>query len=137
MKFDQSQFQKLKLDPLWTRRTALLFSLICVLSCVAYLGRLPLWVQRVPHFDWLMHFLFLGSLGFCLHKALCERAFPVASWMLPLGPCLASVWSLCDESLQLFSPNRVFSMADMAANLLGIWLFFAVQLYFEKRKAIV
>jgi len=104
---------------------------------MAYMGQLPSWIQRIPHFDWLMHFLLLGGLGFGLHKTLREKNFRFQRWLLPIGPCVVSVWSVLDESMQLFSPNRVFSPADMIANLLGIWLFFVVNVQLQKRKAVL
>jgi VanZ family protein len=64
-----------------------------------------------------------------------DRAVGFYGLTFPLGPMIVSSWSILDESLQLFSPNRSFSFADMAANLIGIWLFYVIYHYGIKRKA--
>lgn len=119
----------------WAIRTAFFFLFIAALSVAAYLGKLPAWTQAFPHFDWAAHFLLLGGLGFCFHRLMRDRAVGFLGMTFPLGPMIVSSWSILDESLQLFSPNRNFSFADMAANLIGIWLFYVIYHYGTKRKA--
>ncbi len=43
---------------------------------------------------------------------------------LPLGPILVTVFSFIDETLQIFSPARSYSLIDLMANWIGIWMFY-------------
>lgn len=118
------------LEKTWTFRLTLYFASLLALSGLAYADRLPEWTHAFPHSDWVAHFLFLGGLGWMLHLAMRRRLW----FWIPVGPGVASVWSLADESFQLMSPHRSFSFADMAANFLGIWLVYGLWLLFQKRK---
>ncbi len=125
------------MDARWVVRTVFFFLFIAALSVTAYLGRLPAWTQAFPHFDWAAHFLLLGGLGFCFHRLMRDRVVGFYGLTFPLGPMIVSSGSILDESLQVFSPNRSFSFADMAANLIGIWLFYVIYHYGIKRKTMV
>lgn len=124
-------------DSRWAARAAGFFLIVTVLSATAYLGKLPAWTQRIPHIDWAMHFLLLGGLGFCFHRLMRDRIVGFIGFTVPAGPLIVSIGSVMDESMQLFSANRVFSYADMTANLIGIWVFYFVYHYWIKRKAAV
>lgn len=101
-----------------------LYILVLVaISVSAYLQLLP---SSLTANDKLGHFILLGTAGFFSHQALNQRMLKTALCPLPLGPALVSIVSVIDELLQMTSTVRSFDLVDMSANLIGIWLFYAI-----------
>lgn len=84
------------------------------------------------HYDVVIHFFLVGSLGFCAALASPSNGkkrffgLPRLVWIV-LGV------SVIEETTQLFRELRGFSFADMAANVLGILVFSRLALMLLRR----
>ena len=125
----------------WSDRiVGLYFSLnrIYVLLVAAYLGFLILLVSlanrgigcalfaaagRMPHGDKLGHAVLMGLFAFLLNGAFrCRRAV-IAGLPVLVGSLIAVVLVSAEELSQNFIATRGFEWLDLAANLVGIFLF--------------
>ncbi len=97
--------------------------ILVIISACAYWQLLP---ASLTANDKLGHFILLGTAGFFSHQALNHRMLKTALFPLPLGPVLVSLVSAIDEFLQIGSTVRSFDLVDLSANLIGIWLFYAI-----------
>jgi undecaprenyl-diphosphatase len=94
-------------------------ALIVVVSQVAYLGRLPLALLRLPYTDKVLHFLIFGSVVFWLNLWLAPRRIgPV-----PLAVGVPFGLAVLEEGAQAFSGWRTAGLDDLAADLAGMVLF--------------
>jgi VanZ family protein len=94
-------------------------ALMVVVSQLAYMGRLPLALLRLPYTDKVLHFLLFGSVVVWLSLWLGPRRLagvPVAV-ALPFG------LAVLEEGAQAFSRQRSAGLDDLAADLLGMVLF--------------
>lgn len=109
------------------KRLAVFYALVLIgIVVAADMGLLrPLFrlVGRVPHGDTLGHFALLGMLSLTLNLAFRTN-------LLRIGPFTATKlsWGLAllitiEECSQLALTTRSFSLADLAANYLGIFIF--------------
>jgi len=107
----------------WIIAFWLYFLLLVFISVSAYLKILP---PELTNYDKLGHFILIGIAGFLSHQALGRRTIATPVVKIPLGPLLVMVFSLIDEYLQMLSPARSFSLTDLGANWIGIWVFYWV-----------
>lgn len=109
------------------KRVALLYVLVLLgIIVAADTGRLqPLFalLQRIPYGDTVGHFVLLGLLSLMLNSA-------YHTGLLRIGPLTATKlsWAIAvlitiEEFSQLAFVNRSFSLTDLAANYLGIFVF--------------
>jgi polysaccharide biosynthesis protein VpsQ len=94
---------------------------ILLILLLAYLGRIPAILGRIPHYDTIGHFVLLGIASYLGHRAMGHRSVRVLGAAIPLAPLLISSLALTEEALQGLSPNRTLSAIDYAADLAGIW----------------
>ena len=92
-----------------------------MISVCAYLKILP---PQLAVYDKLGHFILLGFASFLSHQALGRRMVGAIAFLIPLGPLLVTFFSLIDECLQILSSARSFSLIDLGANWIGIWVFY-------------
>lgn len=85
---------------------------------------IPKFVQRIPYFDKLFHFLLYAGLGFLLTLAMFNsRETEDEGKYIPfLAVITGIVISSFDESYQLYIPGRTSSVFDIAADLAGVLL---------------
>jgi VanZ family protein len=111
-------------------------ALVIVITQLAYLGYLPLWLLRVEGLDIALHFTLFGWVAFCLYP-----------WMaggrsrLPLSPAVLAVVvpftaAALEEGAQWFSPLRTASWLDLGADLAGMCVGVALSRWLgtEKRR---
>jgi VanZ family protein len=91
-------------------------------SAAAYLSLVPRALYRLPYVDKVGHFLLVGALAFVLVARFGDRRF-AGRLRLPVALVAPAVFSVCDEALQLLSPVRSASLADLASDLAGIVCF--------------
>ncbi|WNJ16359.1 VanZ family protein [Pontibacter sp. G13] len=79
--------------------------------------------HAIPMGDKVIHFLFLGTLSLLLNLNFGVPTFRFANrdWM-KITWILIGIMFL-EECSQMYFPHRSFSLGDMTANTLGIWLF--------------
>ncbi|OLP20007.1 hypothetical protein BST81_02740 [Leptolyngbya sp. 'hensonii'] len=98
--------------------------LLLGICAFAYLGILPTQLAQIPFYDTIGHFVLLGLASYFIHQALNHRRVRLFSLSLPLGPLLVGLFATSDETIQALSPQRTFSLTDLAASLLGILCFY-------------
>lgn len=109
---------------------ALYFALISAVVVMADRGALP--VFTIVPYDVVVHFVLLGLAGLLLHGALERRHWG----LVPVGPTLVAIAATIEECSQAFVPARTFSLADMAANVSGVAVGYALhQLWLRRRAA--
>ena len=81
-------------------------------------------VYHIPHGDKVAHFLLMGTLSFLVNLALHGRTIHLhPSRPMLLGTLAVTLIVLLEELSQIFLPSRTFSLADLTADFLGIFLF--------------
>jgi VanZ family protein len=107
-------------------RVGFALQLLVVIAIVvgAYLGHLPTFYRGLPHADLLAHAVLFGLLAGFLDGALGHRPLlrGRAPW-LRLAPVLVLGVAAVEEVAQLLSPRRTASLADFAADVVGVTLF--------------
>jgi len=100
-------------------------ALVVIATQSAYLDLLPGWLRLWPNYDKVLHFLLFGLVVFWLHQWLAGRRF---AWLgrLPVAVLLPFVVAAVDEFAQRLSPVRTFDLLDLASDLAGMVVFFAL-----------
>jgi hypothetical protein len=86
---------------------------------LAYTSNLPAFVGRVPYFDKLGHGVLYALAVYFGHRALVYRTINGRRW-LPGFPILFFVFTLTEELVQHWSPNRTLDRVDLIASSIGI-----------------
>lgn len=109
-------------------------ALVIVISQLAYLGHLPLWLLRVEGIDKVLHFTMFGLITFYLHRWLSARRPGLSARAALLAVLLPFTAAAVEELLQGLSPHRTFDPADLACDLAGMLAFAALSVWLSKRK---
>jgi hypothetical protein len=104
----------------WWRGLALMGLVAVTVSTAAYLGLLPRWISRIPHFDTACHFLLIGLVAFFLDGALRRRGLWKRHWFPPLAAVLVLGAAGADELAQGLSRRRTMDWTDFAADTAGV-----------------
>jgi polysaccharide biosynthesis protein VpsQ len=88
----------------------------------AYLGALPTWLQAIPYFDKLGHMVLYAIATYLGHRLLRGKHWRIQGRSLPLFPLAFASFTIVEELLQGFSPNRSLDGIDLICSLLGCWL---------------
>ena len=91
-------------------------ALVVVVSELAYLGFIPLWVQQLG-VDKVLHFAMFGLVAFGLYHWLGARG---VAWAAVLAVAVPFTAAAVEESLQSLSPYRTFDLLDLACDLTGM-----------------
>ena len=111
----------------WLVAAGLYFLLLLTIILLADTGYLPVkQLSKIPYYDTIGHFILYGIASFLSHRAFNRKMLVIFNLPLPLGPLIFSGFTVIEEMLQYFLPNRTFSLIDMGASLLGIVLFYWV-----------
>jgi len=103
--------------------SSLIFGLLFLITLVmAYLGNLPPVLQAIPYYDKPGHVILYGVAAYLGHRILRRRYLHLMGLRLPLWIVLFSVFTLVEEVLQGFSPNRSLDLLDLICSGLGIAL---------------
>lgn len=111
-------------NPKWAAQVSLtqcltmLFAIAFLLILLmAYLGMLP---GHLTRNDKAAHLILYGIATLLGHLACHRRRLTLAAIALPLFPALFMLFTLAEEALQQFSPNRTFDQLDLLASIVGI-----------------
>ena len=100
------------------------FGILMAIIISAYLRILPVKSSTIPYYDTIGHFILLGIATFLAHLALRKRKIYGKRISIPLAPIIVVIFCVIDELLQSLSPNRTASFSDLAADLVGVMVFY-------------
>ncbi|MBD2186317.1 VanZ family protein [Planktothrix sp. FACHB-1375] len=100
------------------------FAILMSISISAYLKILPVKSSTIPFYDTMGHFILLGLAAFFGHLALNKRKINCGNIFIPIAPLLVVICCFIDELLQTLSPYRTASVSDLAADFVGIAVFY-------------
>jgi polysaccharide biosynthesis protein VpsQ len=86
-------------------------------------GTMPQLLVRIydfPYGDKVGHFFLMGSLALSINMAFPACQIRLLNHSLPAGSLITSAGVLLEECTQVFFKTRTFSLADLAADALGI-----------------
>jgi undecaprenyl-diphosphatase len=90
---------------------------------MAYLNILPLYLLDWPMADKVLHLLLIGSIAFWLNLWLKGRTVAIGRWAIPLAVLIPFTIALAEEIAQAFSPLRTASLWDLSSDAIGLLLF--------------
>lgn len=79
--------------------------------------------KYIPFGDKVGHFFLMGTLSLLVNLVLGARTLALPWWRIQVGSLLVFAVVLLEECSQLLFPHRSFSLADLASDLAGIWVF--------------
>jgi VanZ family protein len=116
------------------RRAALLFALflvlIIILADTGLVGAVFGWIYFFPNGDKVAHFLLWGTFSLLVSLGFPARRLPIgplkvlkSSLLVLKSSLFVSIPVILEEVSQLFFPGRSPDLLDLAAGLLGVFLF--------------
>jgi hypothetical protein len=108
-------------------------SLALVITFMAYLGLIPYFLLTWPYADKVLHMLLIGALAFWLNLWLPDWRLEYGRLRLPVAIVLPFALAAVEEALQSYSPLRTFDMADLASDLVGLFIFYALSRWVSAR----
>lgn len=85
----------------------------------AYYGKLPVILTQN---DKLAHVILYCLAAYFGHRVCNRRRIKLIGYALPLFPTLFTFFTVTEELLQSFSPNRSLDAMDLVASLVGIFI---------------
>ncbi len=109
----------------------LILSIISMFTILflAYFRMIPGFIVYIPYYDKIGHLTLYGLFGFVIHRATNRKT----KWGLPLGLSAFIVFTVVEEYLQYYSPNRTASWADLVLSITGILLAYFLDRKFLKK----
>ncbi len=98
-------------------------ALALIVTHMAYLGLLSLYLLQWPFVDKILHFLLFGAIVFWLNLWVMGQKVRMGNWTIPLAILLPLVIATLEETAQLFSPLRTASLGDLFSDLMGMLFF--------------
>lgn len=80
-------------------------------------------IPKVPHADKIGHFALFGLLALLLNYGFGFRDMVLLGKKVMLGSIVIFAFAAAEEFSQIFLTTRSFDLIDLAADILGIWLF--------------
>ncbi|MGB7414952.1 MAG: hypothetical protein WA902_12160 [Thermosynechococcaceae cyanobacterium] len=105
---------------IWTALGLLYAALFGIILVLAYSGNLPPQLAIIPNYDKPGHLILYGTATYIGHRVLRWRR--IGRFNLPLWVILFGSFTLIEEGLQAFSPNRTFDGLDLIMSFLGVGL---------------
>jgi hypothetical protein len=99
-------------------------SLALMVTLMAYLGLLPLYLLTWPYADKMLHMILIGALAFWLNFRLPDWQLQIGRLRLPIAIALPFAVAAVEEVMQSWSPLRTFDLLDLACDLVGLLLFY-------------
>jgi hypothetical protein len=123
---DTILFMRPKAAPtLWIWLASALFLIIILIILAAdfgLVGRIFAWIVYVPGQDVTAHFILIGGLAMLVNLALNRRTLALARRSIQLGSAVILLLVTFEEFSQLWIRTRGFSLLDLSADFLGVWL---------------
>lgn len=110
---------------LWTWLAAVFFLLITMIILAADLGlaaQVFAWVAILPGQDVSMHFILIGGLALLVNMATNRRTISLLGRSIQLGSAVILLLVTLEEFSQIWISTRGFSLFDLSADWLGVWL---------------
>lgn len=101
-------------------------SLALMVTSMAYLGLIPYYLLAWPFADKVLHMLLIGALAFWLNLWFPDWQLQMGKLRLPVAIVLPFALAAIEEAMQSWSPLRTFDLGDLASNLMGLLLFYAL-----------
>jgi VanZ family protein len=102
---------------LWILSAIGFMGIFATILWFAYHGTLhPFFTQN----DKLAHFILYGTASFLGHRATNRRHLRQPGCPIPVFPALFTLFTLGEEIVQQFSPNRTLDLIDLLASFAGI-----------------
>ena len=102
---------------------ALLYlALFLIILWLAYTGQLPAFLDKIPAYDKVGHVVLYAVAAYLGHRVCRYHRFTLMGRWLPTFPALFTLFTLGEELVQSFSPNRTLDAIDLVASLAGIIL---------------
>ena len=115
------------INKIWRIIALLYVFLIILIITLANSGKLPTQqLSQIPHYDTIGHFILYGIAAFLIHRAFQRKMVNIFNYQISLGILLLSIFTIGEEILQQLIPTRTFSLVDLGADFLGIFIFFWV-----------
>jgi VanZ family protein len=111
---------------LWTIATIIFLCILATILWFAYRGALP---PVLTQNDKLAHFVLYGMATFLGHRAFNRRHLRPRGCSIPLFPALFLLFTLGEELVQHFSPNRTLDLWDSIASTIGIGVGYGLAQY--------
>lgn len=106
----------------WKLTAALYAALLVAILVTAYTGNLPPQLEQIPNYDKILHLVLYGIASFLGHRVFNYRRVSVWKMAVPLFPLLFGLFTVTEEGLQFFSPNRSLDAWDLVMSFIGIGL---------------
>ncbi len=107
----------------WLAGLFLLFiSMIILAADLGLAGRIFAWIVYVPGQDVTAHFILIGGLAILVNLALDRRALTLSGRSIQLGSVVILLLVTLEEFSQMWIRTRGFSLFDLSADWLGVWL---------------
>mgnify|MGYP000754833123 CR=1 FL=1 len=120
----------------WSLALAAASLFLGVVLWLAYHNQLPVqWLQRIPRYDKLGHFVLIGGAAWLAYRASGRRMVRLGRASVPLGPVVVLAVAFVEEGFQILSPHRSFSVSDLAANVLGAAFWVGLDMWWARRSA--
>ncbi len=104
----------------WAIAGCLYAGLFLIILQLAYTGNLPPVLERIPHYDKIGHVFLFALATYLGQRILNFRCITLFNRHIPLWATLFGIFTMVEEGIQAFSPNRTFSLADLVCSVLGI-----------------
>jgi undecaprenyl-diphosphatase len=121
-----ASFGLFKVQPEWGWLLWPQVAVAIVISLMAYLGLLPIYLLTWPLADKVLHFILFGAIVFWLNLWLGGRLLKVGWLVVPLAIALPLTIALLEEGLQSLSPLRSADPLDLASDLAGMLFFWGL-----------
>ncbi len=101
----------------------LVYTLLFLITLfLAYTKHLPPQLEAIPYYDKVGHVVIYAIATFLGHALLNRRTIRISGLTMPLWPLLFGSFTVTEELLQGFSPNRTLDGLDLLMSSLGILL---------------
>jgi hypothetical protein len=107
-----------------------------LVSQMAYMGLIPLYLLRWPLADKVFHFLLFGAVVFWLNLWWHGRVVKLGGWAVPLAIVVPFSLALAEEGLQHFSPIRTMDVTDLLGDAAGMLFFWWLSLRVVRKQGV-
>ena len=116
------KFRILKLSKSgWRIISGLYSTLFLAILVLAYTGKLPTQLfLSVPYADKIGHVVLYCIAAYVGHRVLKRRRTSFLGCSIPLFPIIFGLFTIVEERVQGFAPNRTLDGVDLVASLIGI-----------------
>ncbi|MEP0886882.1 MULTISPECIES: VanZ family protein [unclassified Leptolyngbya] len=102
--------------------TIIFAALFVVILVMAYTGNLPAELQAIPNYDKPGHIILYSVAAYLGHRILQKRRIRFLRMLIPLWILIFGTFTVVEEVIQGFSPNRSLDALDLVCSGLGIAL---------------